>query len=233
MPILTSLAASKAVITLITAGAIAAGGGAAAFTSIATTEAPAPTSTASASPSPSSPRVSSPATPTTAVPSTTAVLPATAPGAESPEPSSSAPAAAEPAEDAPGTPAPAPGSSTPPTTHSSPSSHTPAVEPADRDHDGMKEAKDKDAGHGETDHGSKGEDQHDGPRPHRGHPGRRGALSGSQPQGWLRRVYPVAGGAHLPSRCGVARSGRRWSRLGAEQESDEDAVCTIHSGCRH
>ncbi|WP_284763001.1 hypothetical protein [Arthrobacter sp. efr-133-R2A-63] len=92
MPILTSLAASKAVITLITAGAIAAGGGAAAYTSITTTEAPAPTSTASASPSPSSP------------------------------------------------------------THSSPSSHTPAVEPADRDHDGMKEAKDKDAGHGKTDH---------------------------------------------------------------------------------
>ncbi|WAH97134.1 hypothetical protein [Arthrobacter sp. MMS18-M83] len=158
MPILTSLAASKAVITMITAGAIAAGGGAAAFTSISTTEAPAPASTASASPSPSAPLVP----PTTAVPLEKA--PETEPSGHS----ESAPATEAPAEEetsgpastrTPSPPAPAP-------THASPSSNASAVDPADRDDDGMTEVKDGDAGDRTADHESKGKGQHKPDRAH-------------------------------------------------------------------
>jgi hypothetical protein len=81
MPILTSIAASKFVITSVTAGTIALGGGAAAFTNITSMEgsnqpsvsAPAQPETPKVSPSPSSPSA-----PVTTAPDISALAPATA-----------------------------------------------------------------------------------------------------------------------------------------------------------
>ena len=98
MPILTSLTASKFLITSVTAGAIALGGSAAAFTNITTIDgsnqpaatAPATTGSPTATPSPSAP----------------VVTPAPAPTTEAPAPA--APTTVAPAPSAPATSAPAP-----------------------------------------------------------------------------------------------------------------------------
>lgn len=94
MPILTTLAASKALITSITAGAIVLGGGAAAFTNITTVDAP----LAVAAPTPSeSPSGTPTASPSPSASDTPAPAPTTSPAPSSPAPEPSAPVTSAPA----------------------------------------------------------------------------------------------------------------------------------------
>lgn len=96
MPILTSIAASKFLITSVTAGAIALGGGAAAFTNITTVDGSTPPAV-TAPAAPSDTPTASPSAPATQAPAPTTTTPAPAPSAPATTAPAPAPAPATPA----------------------------------------------------------------------------------------------------------------------------------------